>query len=100
MQIKRPQSSRYIRIWQIEGDGSNPQEFNSFDTSSDRRVSIVNRTVIFYLTQENDRLQLGANNYITMERGAVVGLQSCAGSGAPSPAIVDPMMWRFKAGRD
>ena len=63
-----------------------------FDTSSDSRVSVNDRKLSFSLDFGTE-LEFNTQYYVVIEPGAVVGLQSCLGGGAPFPGISHSSDW-------
>ena len=68
------------------------------DTSTAKEVSVEGNTLTFYLSEVIYALDQGVRYYVLMDPGAVVGLMSCSGGGAPFRGISDPNEWSFETG--
>ena len=68
------------------------------DTSQAAEVSVDGTTLTFYLPESIFVLDRGVRYYVLMDPGAVVGLMSCSGGGAPFRGISDLNEWSFETG--
>ena len=73
-----------------------PTTVVELDTSQAAEVSVEGNTLTFYLPEYVFVLDPGVRHYILMDSGAVVGLMSCSGGGAPFRGISDPNEWSFE----
>eukprot|EP00118_Oscarella_pearsei_P021145 m.235962 g.235962 ORF g.235962 m.235962 type:complete len:1784 (+) comp40130_c0_seq16:813-6164(+) len=91
-EIRRPTKSKFIRVNAI--NGSTVATLAALDTSSSSSVLIKNRTLTFFLPSAGILIPDTAH-FVSMDHGAVVGLQACASSGSPFEGIQDQTTWSF-----
>ena len=70
-----------------------------FDTSKSAEASVSGTTLTFYRPDYILGFDPGVRYYILMDPGAVVGLLSCSGGGAPFRGISDPNEWSIETGK-
>ena len=75
-----------------------PETVVDLDASKAKEVSVIGDTLTIYLPEYIEFLDEGVKHYILMDPGAVVGLMSCSGGGAPFRGISDPNEWSFDTG--
>ena len=98
LKVLRPTATAYVHIYeQIEG--SRDLEILSLDTATSEDVNVREHPINadhyrleIFITK---RLRVGATYAVTLDRGAVVGKQSCTGGGAPFAGLTDRTMWTF-----
>ena len=105
VQVTRPASPRYIRIYETNAatlnalPSASSRQIAAVNTLSASAVLIKNTSLTFYLPW-SIRLAPNVIHYITIDNGAVVGLgASCAGDGIPFGGIRDRTMWSFPTGK-
>lgn len=93
-QIARPSSTKYISVFK-EGEDSSPPA--QFDTSDDKQVSLAGNALSFILN--DGQFEYDSAYYVTIEAGAVLGIQNCGGDAYTVFAgLTGKNGWNFKTG--